>query len=365
MVTTISAQKKKEKVVPPSKPIISEIVLSVMVDTALAAAPLYSNGMIYSVGKSGIISCIDTTGIVKWKYATESKIAAQPILADDMLAVGTSDSDLITIDIKNGRGFQSIGLDDSISTNLISFDYAGDKELMMPKYLDSKAAIVFGTKNGQIKCLDLETLQEYWSYSIMKGKITSQPLYTNNKIFFSSHDGFLNCIDSRNGLLLWRWKETAETDFSSSQFITDGKRIYLVSSDNFLYSIDILLGKLIWKAKDIKALPSIGISVDKKKLLVKTLENRFLILDSETGKKLKELKLSEPFDLDSTTPIDSDNKIIFTNNKKILLIDEKFNEHLILETERAAFSSILQIDQNKFLAATKDGFAIVFKLRQS
>lgn len=341
-----------------------EILTQIELKSSLGAAPIFAANKIYTSEKSGLVSCFDSTGVMFWNRQLSSEIFSEPIVSDGQLAAGTSNGDIVSIIAFTGDQIQSIGIDDSITTNLVALEYKGDKELFLPKQSDSKTAIIFGTKSGTIYCLDLETLQEYWRNNDSRGSVISQPVIVENKILFSGTDGYLYSIDARNGLLNWRWKETAETDFSNALIVCDGKKVFLVSKDLQLYCIDFLLGKLNWKVDKIKILPAIGLSHNGKDLFTKTLDKRFFIISAEKGSVLRQTKREDEFDSTLISPFESDGKIYFTNKNSIFALDKKFKEEVILELGENLIHSFQLIGDNKFLVSTTGGTILIFKPRK-
>jgi outer membrane protein assembly factor BamB len=341
-----------------------EVLTRIELKSLLVSAPIFFDNKIYTTEKSGLVSCFDSTGKIVWKYPISSGIISRAVIVDGTLAVGTCNGDIISIIAFTGEQIQSIGIDDSITTNLAAFEYKGDKELFLPKQSGSKSAIIFGTATGNIYCLDLETLQEYWRNNDSHGSVISQPVVVENKILFSGSDGYLYSIDARNGLLNWRWKETAETDFSNAQIVCDGKKVFVVSKDAQLYCIDLLLGKLIWKADKVKVLPAIGISKNRKDLFAKTFDKRFLIISSDKGTVQKQIKREDEFDSALIPPIDSDGTIYFTNKNSIFALDGNFREEMILEFGESAINTFQLISEHQFLVSTSTGTILIFKPRK-
>lgn len=361
----VHAQKVKTKAPQPlSKILTADVLFKAELNLKLTGPPIFSKDKIYAAGKSGAVTCIDTTCKVLWKRERLGELASNPIIADDQVAVGTLNGDIITLNAQNGQQLQSIGLDDSISTNIITIEFQGDKELFMPKTNGSKSALVFGTASGKVVCLDLETLQEYWRNNDAKGFIKSQPLLVDNKILFTSKDGFIYCIDAKKGFLIWRWKEKEETDFSNSQLLTDGKSIFAVSSVNELYAIDLLLGKLAWKS-DVKVFPFIGISQNGKQLYSQGLEKKIFIFRSDKENAIKEIKLEEKSDSLNMQPVENDGIIFFSNKGKLFSLDSKFNAAELLNLGEAHIQSLAFIGENKIIAATTNGTIIIFRIRYS
>lgn len=341
----------------------SDIQLNINLNTTLLTSCNWWNQKIYTADYSGLISCIDTTGKVRWEFDANGNIIGSPLIADRMFVVSTFQGDLITLSAISGEQIQSIGFEDYITTDLLSIEYKGDKELMIPKLTSSNTAIVFGTASGKIYCYDLETLQEYWVNDYCKNMITSKLLYVDNKIFYTSTDGYLYSIDARSGITIWRWKEKANTDLSYSQILSDGKRLFVVSKDGILYAINLLLGKLEWKIENSNILQNIGISENKKFIYAISSNKEFIIISIQKQKIENKIKIDSPFLYTFSTPFQSGNNILWCDSGFVNYLNTKYENKKILFLGYAPVHPIIQISQNKFLASNIDGTITIFKLR--
>ncbi|MEG8947605.1 PQQ-binding-like beta-propeller repeat protein [Rosettibacter firmus] len=341
----------------------SDIQLNINLNTTLLTSCNWWNQKIYTADYSGLISCIDTTGKVRWEFDANGNIIGSPLIADRMFVVSTFQGDLITLSAISGEQIQSIGFEDYITTDLLSIEYKGDKELMIPKLTSSNTAIVFGTASGKIYCYDLETLQEYWVNDYCKNMITSKLLYVDNKIFYTSTDGYLYCIDARSGITIWRWKEKVNTDLSYSQILSDGKRLFVVSKDGILYAINLLLGKLEWKIENSNILQNIGISENKKFIYAISSNKEFIIISIQKQKIENKIKIDSSFLYTFSTPFQSGNNILWCDSGFVNYLNTKYENKKILFLGYAPVHPIIQISQNKFLASNIDGTITIFKLR--
>lgn len=92
---------------------------------------------------------------------------------------------------------------------------------------------------------DLKTTRDRILYTVpTKGAIQSSAIAVGERILFGSNDGYLYCIDSRNGNLLWRFKTGAE--ILAVPAVT-GSKVYFGSLDGNFYALSIADGKMLWQ----------------------------------------------------------------------------------------------------------------------
>lgn len=322
----------------------------------------YWGGKIYFASQEGIVTCIDSTGKFLWDYDSYGNIFSKPVIADRILAGITYQGDLFTISAVSGEPIQSIGFDDQAVTDLTVINYKGTKELMMPKLSKSKSALVFGTLSGKIHCYDLETLQEYWTNSSAKGAIISKPIEINNKIYFISRDGFLYCVDALDGILIWRWKPAKEIDVIDQIISANDKNIFVITSDGTVYSINMLLGKYDWKKENLKVIPSIGMSADKKRIFVKSKMDKIFILSTQNGNLIKDIKFENGFDNYHYPILERNGLELVPSKGAIYSIDDKYKVEKIISIGNAPINEIIQLDENKFLTSDIDCDITIYKL---
>ena len=333
---------------------------------ATLSAPLLTwKDKLYSADLSGILACFDSTGNILWDYDAFGNVISRPAIADGIIAVGNVRGDLSTLNAETGEQFLSIGLDDAITSQLITIDYKGSKQLMMPKQTNSNAAVVIGTSSGKLYCYDLETLQELWINESAEGMIETRPLYIEDKIIFGSWDGYLYCIDARNGTLIWKWTENDNFYYSPAAVVphTDGKNIFVSTPDKFVSAVDLLLGKTVW-LKELQSWESLGISEDSSAIFVKSFMDDFYLVSAKDGEIISNWDINYGLDTMPSEPVEIDGNILFGGkNGYIYSINKNGSYSPIIFTGTARVHSIQNFDDKKLAASNMDGTIIVFKMK--
>ncbi|MGI8918810.1 MAG: PQQ-binding-like beta-propeller repeat protein, partial [Pyrinomonadaceae bacterium] len=73
-----------------------------------------------------------------------------------------------------------------------------------------------------------------------------QPSVAGNRVYFGSADGYLYCLDKRDGSLIWKFK--TEDSLKATPTIA-GDKIIASGLDHYIYCLDANDGSLIWKYK--------------------------------------------------------------------------------------------------------------------
>ncbi len=328
--------------------------------TTLSASLLSAGDKIYAAEKDGNVFCFDTAGKQLWEYHSGETIFSRPIVKNGLLVLATIEGDLISLDNKTGKPVQIIGLDEPLTSQLVTTHVEYNGQLT--------TGIIAGTSKGGIYCYDLNTFELIWENHSAKGLIETKPLVWNNRIIYGSWDGYLYCISSKNGTINWKWSENKNFYYAPAacQPVTDGKNVYVTSPDKYVSAVDLLLGTTVWRKKNFNSWESIGISLDKKKLLIKGFTDNFYIVNAQKGKLIKNIKIGFGLDTMPIKPVEWNNNILFgSKNGNIYLINKNYDWKPLLFLGTARVQNIIHVKDNIFAVSNMDGKIILFKLKGS
>jgi len=360
---SINAQKKNisSKIAAP-KLIVSEIVNKAQLDST-ASFTIYTNQRFLSFNNNGSFSSADSLGKLYWKQNVAGSILVHPTVTGNTIVIATDNNDIYTFNLDSGEQMQSIGTEDKVTAPLFVFNYLGKKELMIPKETNSKSALVISMGNGKISCLDLETLQEYWSNTNQRDSLFTQPKLINNKIVFTRGDGSLNCIDANTGLLIWRWIGNELSNFDKSELQTDGNDIYVVSSDSILHSINFLLGRLNWSLENAKIDERFYYSYGQRNLYFIQRNEKLIIFSLENETAKDDFRLKNNLDANDYHFFEYKKKVFFIYNGVIYEATEKLLLREVLNLKSQAIKYLFNISEDTFASLTYNGELTVFRMR--
>ncbi len=344
----------------------ADVKLNLDLEATFCALPVYYNGYFYTSDYSGIVSCFDSTGNMLWDFDAFGNIVSTPTIIDNYFIVGTAQGDLITLNATTGDQLQSIGFDEGITSQLISFEYSGTRQLILPKSTNSNACVVLGTSTGKVYCYDVETLQEYWTFEKPEGMIQTKPLHEGNKIIFGCWDSRIYCIDDRNGLLIWKWDEIKNFYYSPAACIPvdDGKKVYFTSPNKNVYAIDMKLGITSWHKDKYDAWESIGISEDRRLLFVKGFKDKLHVISNVTTNWMQIVKVNYGLDTMPGKIIEQNEKALFNaKNGNIYSVDRKYNHEKVLFMGSARTQSVQKISDELLMASNMDGRITIFSIK--
>lgn len=331
--------------------------------TVVTASPLVKSNKVYIATKDGNVLCLDMDGKLLWQTYISGTIQSQPVIADNIIAIGSMEGDITTLNANTGKLIQTIGLGEPITAPLISFEYQGDRSIIIDNDMLA-SSIIIGSESGKVYCYDISSLGFLWESDKAKGTIISKPLYSDNKIVYMSNDGHTYCVDSRSGALIWKWSDSKKTFRPNprNSIISDGKNIFISSTENSVHAIDILLGKSNWSKTTLSGFLTIALSGDSSKIYATSSNNKFYSISARDGKIIKEIEPMFVINTSTFKPVEvNDGIILESDDNNIFLLNKEYDQKAVIFLGRNGIESILNKGKT-VIVVTTTGKMFAFEL---
>lgn len=218
---------------------------------------LVKGDRVYFGGNDGVVRCLDAgTGKAVWTRElgpTEPrafKLFSTPELAEDRLYVGSANRHLYCLDAVSGE---------------VIWEHRTD-EWIRGKPVRRGDAIYLATIDGTLQCLQEsgDTVTQRWSTKLGTHPILSDPVEDGGRVFVTSTDLFLWCLDGTDGTVLWRHSlleciyrdgerimadevaAVAGGHYQSKPTAADGK-VFYGTPGRFVYAVDYSTGTELWR----------------------------------------------------------------------------------------------------------------------
>jgi outer membrane protein assembly factor BamB len=112
-----------------------------------------------------------------------------------------------------------------------------------------------------------------------KDAINSAPAFLGDKVFATSLDGYLYCVQERRGNVLWRF--TTGEPISHSPIALD-KTVYVITDRGHMFAIGVDDGQERWVQSGIRCY----VAGNNKRLYCRDLSGNLTIIEAESGSKL-------------------------------------------------------------------------------
>lgn len=317
---------------------------------------LDTNAFIIS-DSTGLLTKIDFSGDSLWQNDAFGTLSNNlSVSRNGIIVTATSEGDIITFDENSGDQIQSIGLDVPITAGPVLYSYKGKKNLITNSGNGQQTVIVVGTGKGEILCYDLNSLEEIWKYSEPGNGIPDNLIFVNNKLIFSSKDGYIYCLDANEGWLIWKWKYSSKKKHEKivSNLLHDKNFLYFTLSNGKLYKVDLLVGKTIWISKNKAGKGKITF-FNNKYIFSSGRKSKVIILSSITGKIEKYIKYPEKGFTISTQILQFDKSLILGTNNGLLYEFNKYQFKRIFDNHKVPIKMLIKLNTSSFLFSDKTG----------
>ena len=235
----------------------NRVVWQHQADGSINSSALVEGGRVYFGANDGMVRCLDAeTGNAVWTRelkpveARAFKLFSAPELVGNRLYIGSANRHLYCMDAASGE---------------VIWDHEAD-EWIRGKPVPRRDAVYLATIDGTLHCLQEsgDTVTPRWSTKVGTHPILSDPVEDDGRIYVTSTDLFLWCLDAADGTVLWRHSlleciyrdgerivaddvgAVAGGHFQSKPTAADGK-VFYGTPGRFVYAVDYRTGKELWR----------------------------------------------------------------------------------------------------------------------
>ncbi len=245
---------------------------------ASKATPLVYKGTVYVGASDGILYALDEeTGSLKWSFDAGAEILTSAAAWKDLLLFGAG----------NGRFFALT------TAGKVKWSYDAKSAIYSSPRLDKEGSVYFGTNEAKVIALDAATGRHRWTNQDARYSVESQPFATKDRVFFGAWDGYLYCVDKKDGKTVWKKpgpKNNKRKRISRYYAPADNGPV-ITSGKVFIADRGYIAGEYTLDGAFVKEISSgcsaIGLSEDKKSLYLRCLKTPVKKISAD-GKSLWE-----------------------------------------------------------------------------
>jgi len=225
----------------------------------------------------GNFYCIDrVSGKLNWEYHQGGEVLSKPAVnPDGIVYFSSADGVLTALDLHSGEWLWHYkrGLSQKVTIKGVSSPLLIEKEM-----------IVLGFADGFVCALNPNDGTLLWEAKVGgEGRfldVDATPIYSDGKIYVSSFEDGLFCLD-KNGNILWKFDKRGGT----SRVLLKGDFLYFTSNGGFAYKLEAKTGKEIWNFQFPKNAPTNPIFIDDK-ILFGTYSGILYLIKESDGSSL-------------------------------------------------------------------------------
>lgn len=309
---------------------------------------VFKNTMITANTKGEVYALDLDKGNKKWAFMTGGKIYSTPVVSGKYLVVGSADGFVYCLNADTGKEL---------------WKYKTDKAVLGSPIINKGVAYIGGS-DGCFRAFDLKTGNLKWNFSYVKNYISSTPLLYDGRIYFGSWGNGFYALDAKSGELDWEWNNGHGNRMFSAAAVVPveaNNRIFIVAPDRFMTALDAKTGEVIWREKkdSIRVRESMGLSGDKKKVYVKTMDGDVLGV-STANNNLEIIWKSDlrlPYELTPSAIIEEEGTVFVPSHSGLVsALDAKTGQvDWQYKISNAMVNPIMPIGKNKVLVSSMDG----------
>ncbi len=206
----------------------------VVLESAVAGTPAWDGVHAYVplANAEESLVCLSMTRAQKVWGVSLGPIESSPLLFKDRLYVTTLDG--IVYSVKKEDGMEVWKFE--------SAPKAARKPIRSSPATDGRV-LVFGSDEGTIFGLDIETGRLLWKYAV-GASIFASTIIQDGKAIVGSLDGVLHAVDVISGKLSWTY-ETGSKIYGGAA--ANAEKIFVGSADGVLHAVDAHMGNVVWR----------------------------------------------------------------------------------------------------------------------
>lgn len=246
------------------------------IEEGFVSSPAWHDNQVYVGDMYGMVYCLDaSSGERQWTFETQAEISSGGNFYQSLALFGSQDATLYALHQKTGKLQWSRAIDDQIQCGV---SVVGDRcflagcdsklhiidlskvnqeqekenqavEIASPTGCTAAAmgdSVFFGSEEGVFYSINYRDPKINWQWQDPAGatSIRSAAALTKERVVFGARNRRINCLNPRDGDLLWSTKVKAKVDGSP---VIAGNRVYAGSTDGRFYVLDLADGNILWQ----------------------------------------------------------------------------------------------------------------------
>ncbi len=162
-----------------------------------------------------------------WSFNGDGALLTNPVVADGVVVVGSSDRNVYGLDAKTGKTLWSA---------TTGYAFTADPAI-------AGSVVVIGDQGGNIDGFDLKTGKQLWNFGA-SGPIDDAALVSDKTAYVVSEDHNVYALNITNGQTVWQY---TMDDFAEQPPILLGDRVVVDNRAGQLIGLDAAKGSLLWQ----------------------------------------------------------------------------------------------------------------------
>ncbi|MCF2517486.1 PQQ-binding-like beta-propeller repeat protein [Dyadobacter sp. CY351] len=281
------------------------------------ATPAASGSSVVVTSSDKNVYCVDVkNGKLKWKFTAEKPIVANPVIADGKMFTGGSDGHFRALDLETGE---------------LVWDFKDVKGFVVTKPLIYQGKIFFGCWANDFYALDMKTGALAWKWNNgaanrMFSPAAVYPVASGNRVFVVAPDRYMTALNVATGNVVWRKQIPTVRVRESIGLSSDSSLVFVKTMDGDIYGVSTKADsmELSWKAKlklPYEISPTALVETNNI-LYVPSNSGMVCAIDRSSGETIWKHKVSNAL-ISGITPVDKRTVLVTTMDGKIVMLQTR------------------------------------------
>lgn len=239
---------------PPASAASGTIVWTFTTGGAVRSSPVVAGDLLLVGSGDGHLYALDRrSGAERWRFAAGSPVNASPAVQGGLVFIGDRANKFYALELGDGRlrWQAATGPDRPWPWGHEGWDY----------YTSSPAVVgdlvIFGSGDGNVYAFDARSGAERWR-AATGGRVRTSPAMADSSVYFGSTDGVFYAFDLATGTLRWKYETEGVSHDATvvgfdrksiqSSATVNGENVFFGSRDGGVYSLARSTGVLAWRA---------------------------------------------------------------------------------------------------------------------
>lgn len=245
---------QRSGVYPPPTPAASGMIAwTFTTGGAVRASPVVAGDLLLVGSGDGFLYALDRrNGAERWRFAAGSPVNASPAVQGGLVYIGDRANKFYALDLRDGRlRWQAeTGSDQPWPWGHEGWDY----------YTSSPAVagglVIAGSGDGNVYAFDAGSGTERWR-AATGGRVRASPAIADSSVYLGSTDGVFYALDLATGMLRWKYETEGASHHAAvvgfdrksiqSSASVNGENVFFGSRDGGVYSLARATGALAWR----------------------------------------------------------------------------------------------------------------------
>lgn len=224
-------------------------------------SPALWKDRVYVGDDLGFLTCyILKEGSKLWSFQCEKRIVGTPAIADGVVVFGSADHNIYGLDAVTGKERWRVTASQPV----------------LGAVTIEKGIAYIGASDSCFRAIRIKDGKIVWTYTGIKGYIETKPLVKDDKVIFGAWDNTLYALNKYSGKELWKWTGgLTRIHFSPAAVwpVAAHGKVFITDPQRAMTAINIETGETVWRTYQSMVRETIGISVDKKQIYSKTMND--------------------------------------------------------------------------------------------